>query len=128
MKKPVIRRISCATAALAAALTCQAAAQTFQDGRGPLISGQVQQVGHEISTFDDRPETRTIDVFGLPTARTIKLRLERMPGLTVASGNVVVVRDAGDNEVDRYTAEQLAAEHSIWTKLIRGAAARVEVI
>jgi hypothetical protein len=123
----LFRRVSCAAAALAAALSCQAAAQTLQDGRAPLINGQVQQVGREISTLDDRPETRATDVAGLATARTIKLRLEHVPGSNVPSGVAVVVRDAGNNEVDRYTAEQLAGEHSVWTKLIRGAAARVEV-
>lgn len=121
------RRVSCAVAVLAATLSCQAAAQTWQQGRAPLIDGQVQEVRYEISSSDGQPGTKVAVVSGLSTARAIKFRLDYVPGSSVASGVAVLVRDAGNNEVARYPAEKLAEERSIWTPLIRGSTAQVEV-
>lgn len=121
------RRSICAAVALTAVLIGQAAAQTFQDGRAPLIVGQVQEIRREISSLDDRPDTRLALISGLPTARTIKLRLEVVPGQAAATGITVVVRDAGNNEVARYPGEKLVDERTVWTPLIKGATAQVEV-
>ena len=120
-------RIGCAAAALTATLSWQVAAQTFQDGRAPLIDGQVQELRLEVSSLDGSPGNRTAVVPGLPTARIIKLRLEHVRGSNVPPGIVVVVWDANNNEVVRYSGEKLAEERLVWTPLVRGATARVEV-
>lgn len=110
-----------------ATLSCRAIAQPSQEGRGPVILGNVQQVSQKISLSGKNGSTSVI-VSGLPTARTIKLRLDYLGGSSVALGVFVVVRDAGGNEVARYSGEQLAEEGWVWSPLLKGAAAKVEVL
>jgi Trypsin-like peptidase domain len=118
---------ACVAVVLTAMLGCRVAAQTLEEGRAPLIDGQVQDVKKELSSLEGPPEGRIAVVHGLPTARTIKLRLEHVAGSNVASGVAVLVRDAGNNEVARYPAEKLAEERFVWTPEIRGASAQIEV-
>ena len=93
-------RTGCVAIVLTAMLGCQVSAQTFQEGRAPLIDGQVQDVKKELSSLEGPPGGRIAVIYGLPTARTIKLRLEHVAGSSVASGVAVLVRDAGSNEED----------------------------
>lgn len=120
-------RAGCVAAVLMAMLGCQVAAQTGEEGRAPLIDGQLQDVKRELSSLDSAPDGRITVIQGRATARTIKLRLEHIPGSNAPSGVAVVVRDAGNNEVARYTAEKLAEERYVWTPEIRGRSALVEV-
>ncbi|SMP81214.1 trypsin-like serine peptidase [Noviherbaspirillum suwonense] len=108
-------------------LNCLAFAQPSQEGRAPAILGNVQQVAQKISLSGKNGSTSVI-VSGLPTARTIKLRLDYLGGSSVPLGVFVVIRDAGSNEVARYSGEQLAEEGWVWSPLLKGAAAKVEVL
>jgi hypothetical protein len=120
-------RTGCVAAVLTVMLGCQVAAQTVEEGRAPLIDGQLQDVNRELSSLDSTPDGRITVIQGRSTARTIKLRLEHIPGSNAPSGVAVVVRDAANNEVARYTAEKLAEERYVWTPEIRGRSALVEV-
>lgn len=113
-------------AILTAMLHCQTAAQPFDEGRAPLIDGQLQDVKRELSSSDASPDGRVAVIRGRATARTIKLRLENVGGSS--SGIAVIVRDAGNTEVARYSAEKLAEERFMWTPEIRGNSALVEVL
>ena len=118
-------RIGRVTAILTAILHGQVAAQTFAEGRAPLIDGQLQDVKRELSSSDGSPDGKSAIIHGRATARTIKLRLEHAGGSS--PGVAVIVRDAGSNEVARYSAEKLAEERLVWTPEIKGTSASIEV-
>src|SRR5262245_11986446 len=124
----MLRTIFCVASVLTTTLNWQVAAQTFQNGRAPLVVGQTQDVRLEISLVDGQPGNRTAVAQGLPTATTIKLRLDHVSGASVPPGAIIILRDAGNNEVARYAGERLADEHRIWTPLIKGTSAQVEVM
>lgn len=113
---------------LAILLRGHVAAQTFENGRAPLIAGQTQDVAIDLSLVDGRLGGRTAIVQGLPTATMVKLRLDYVGGQNLLPGAIIVIRDAGNNEVTRYTGETLVEQRQIWTPLIRGTAARVELV
>ncbi len=123
----MLRTKFCVAAVLTAAINWQVAAQTFQNGRAPLVVGQTQDVRLEIALAYAQPGNRTAVAQGLPSATTIKLRLDHVSGPNVPPGAIVVIRDAGNNEVARYAGEKLAEERRIWTPLIKGTAAQVEM-
>ncbi|WP_439366018.1 trypsin-like serine peptidase [Bradyrhizobium sp. DASA03005] len=123
----MLRTIFCVAAVLTASLNRQVAAQTFQNGRAPLVVGQTQDVRLEIALADAQPANRTAVVQGLPSATTIKLRLDHISGANVPLGAIVVIRDASNNEVARYAGAELVKERRIWTPLIKGTSAQVEV-
>ena len=61
------RRIGYAAAALAATLSWQVAAQTLQEGRAPLLDGQVQELRREVSLLDGAPgKTERPSYWGFP--------------------------------------------------------------
>ena len=110
-----------------AALHGQVEAQPAQDGRSPVIVGNVEQHGHRIS-LSGKNGSPSVIASGVPTATAIKLRLEYVDGSDVPPGVAVVVRDSSHHEVARYAGERLAEERWLWSPLIKGAAATVEVV
>ncbi|MBR1164941.1 trypsin-like serine peptidase [Bradyrhizobium elkanii] len=121
----MLRTKFCVAAALIAATNWQVAAQAFQNGRAPLVVGQTEDVRLEISLAD--AQHRTAVAQGLASATAIKLRLDHVSGPNVPPGAIVIIRDAGNNEVARYAGDELAAERRIWTPLIKGTASQVEL-
>src|SRR4051812_30152107 len=121
----MLRAMVCVAAVLT--INWQVAAQTSQSGRAPLIVGRTQDVRLEIVLTDAQPGNRTAVAQGLPSATTIKVRLDHVGGPNVPAGAIIVIRDAGNNEVVRYAGEKLAEERQIWTPLIKGTAAQVVV-
>lgn len=124
----MVLRAFCCLLAIAAmtALYGQAAAQPAQEGRSPVIVGNVEQTGHKVS-LSGKNGSASVIVSGVPTAASIKLRLEHVDGSVAPPGVAVVVRDSNRREVARYAGERLAEERWLWSPLIKGAAATVEV-
>lgn len=118
----------CAMALVAmAALQGQVAAQPEQDSRSPIIVGNVEQRDHRIS-LSGKNGSQSVIASSVPSAISIKLRLGYIDGSDVPPGVAVVVRDSNHREVARYAGERLAEERWLWSPLIKGAAATVEVI
>ena len=103
------------------------AAQPAEDGRSPVIVGKVEQLGHSIS-LSGKNGSPSVIASGVATATAIKLRLEYVGGSDVPPGVSVVVRDSNHHEVARYAGERLAEERWLWSPLIKGTTATVEVV